>query len=99
MTQVIFPKIPTAATCAVPARESCLLGRSKKRSSGVSKANHVPDKDGIIARKNYEVGYFISTDQLVVHTYGRLPTGYKHKRCHNHFNEGTIYNDAASGLI
>jgi hypothetical protein len=44
-----------------------------------------------------EIGEFVSTDQFVCKTPGRLPSGYgcSGKR----FNGGTIYNDAASGLI
>ena len=49
MTPVIFPKLATAATCAVPACESCLFGRAKKRSPGVSKVKHVTDKEVILA--------------------------------------------------
>ena len=46
-----------------------------------------------------EVGDFVSTDQFICRTPGRLPTGYgreSHDRC---YQGGTIYNDAASGLI
>ena len=99
MTPVIFPKLATVATCAVPACESCLLGRSNKRSPGVDKVKHVTDKEVILAREKYEVGYFASPDQLVVRTHGRLPTGYGHKCHQNSFHGGIFYNDAASGLI
>ena len=77
MATVIFPRLSTATTCEVPACESLLLGRYKKRSPCVSKVNHVRDKEVILARDKYEVGYFFSTDQFVVHTPGRLPTGYE----------------------
>ena len=96
---VISPKLSTAATCAVPACESCLLGRAKKRSPGVSKAKHIPYKEGIIAREKYEVGDFVSTDKFIVYTPGRLLNGYGYKCRHNFCYGGTIYNDAASGLI
>ena len=39
----------------------------------------------------------MSTNQFVCKTPGRLPTGYGQSG--NRFNCGTIYNDAASGLI
>jgi hypothetical protein len=41
----------------------------------------------------------VSTDQFVCRTPGRLPSGYGHEGCNGRFHGGTIYNDAASGLI
>ena len=97
MAPVILPKLATAATCAVPAFESCVFGRSNKLSPVISKVKHVPDKECILARDKYEVGNFVSADQLVVRTPGRLPTGYGHECHHNRFHGGNTYNDAASG--
>ena len=99
MDPVISPKLDTSAICVVPACESCLLGRAKKSSPGVSKVKNVPEKEGIIACNKYEVGYFVSTDQFILRTHGRLPTGYGRERRQNSFHGGTIYNDAMSGLI
>ena len=62
MEPIIHPKFATAAKCAVPVRESCLLGRAKKISPGVAKKKAVPEKKGILACDKYEVGDFISTD-------------------------------------
>ena len=47
----------------------------------------------------YEVGDFVSTDQFICKTPGRLPTGYGRESQDRCFQGGTIYNDAASGLI
>ena len=99
MTPVFSPKLATVETCAVPSCESSLLGRSKKRSPSVAKDKHVTDKEGILARDIYEVGYFVSTNKFVVHTPGRIPTGYGCKCSHNSFHGGNIYNDAASSFI
>ena len=44
-------------------------------------------------------GDFVSTDQFICKTPGRLPTGYGRESKDRHFQGGTIYNDAASGLI
>ena len=99
MSPVISPKLPTAATCAIPAYESCLMGRVKKRSTGVNKRQPVLDKEGLQSRDKYEVEGFVSTDQIVVQAPGRLPNGYGRERCENRFHGRTIYNDAASGLI
>ena len=99
MAPVISTNLPTAATCAIPACESCLLGRAKKWSAGVNKIQPVLDKEGILSRDKYEVGDFFSTDQFVVQTPRRLPNGYGRERRENRFHCGNIYNDAASGLI
>ncbi len=47
----------------------------------------------------YEVGDFVSTDQFIYKTPGHLPEGYGHESKEWHFQGGTIYNDAALGLI
>ena len=99
MAPIIFPKVATAAKCEVPVCESCLLGRSKKRSPGSSKVKAVPEKEVILACYKYEVGDFVSTDQSVVRTPGILPSVYGHKRRQNIFHGGNIYNDSAFGLI
>ena len=99
MAPIIQPKLATAANCAVLVCESCLLGRAKKRSPGVVKKKAVPEKMGILSRDKYEVGYFMSTDQFVCKTPGRLPSGFGQERYQNRFHGVTIYNDAASGLI
>ena len=41
---IIFTKLATAENCAVHVFESFLLGRSMKRSPGVSKVKAVPEK-------------------------------------------------------
>ena len=42
---------------------------------------------------------FVSTYQFVCKTPGRLPTGYGREGPNNSYQGGTIYNDAALGLI
>ena len=76
MRSIIKPKFATSANFAVPVRESCLLGRAKKRSSGVANKKAVPEKKGILARDKYEFGDFMSTDQFLGKTPGRLPSGF-----------------------
>ena len=70
-----------------------------KRSPGKLKLKAVPKKKGILTRNKYEVGHFFYTDQFVVRTPGRLPSGYGRERLQNRFHGSTIYNDTASGLI
>jgi hypothetical protein len=45
------------------------------------------------------VGDFVSTDQFICRTPGQLPEGYGHESADWRFQGGTIYNNAASGLI
>ncbi len=47
----------------------------------------------------YEAGYFLSADQYVVNTPGRLHSGYGREASHNQFHGGTLFYDAATGLI
>ena len=96
---IIISKIATSAKCAGNVCESCLLGRSKKQSLGLSKFKSVPAKEGIIDRDKYEVGDFVSADQFVLHTPGILPSRYGRERRQNRFHSSTIFNDAVSGLI
>ena len=44
MAPIIQIEFTTAEKCAVPVCESCLLGRSKKRSPDVAKKKSVPEK-------------------------------------------------------
>ena len=90
MAPVISPKLPTAATCAIPACESCLLGRAKKCSAGMNKRQAVLYKEGLLSRYKYEVGDFVSTDQFVVRRPGSLPNGYGCERRENRVHCGTI---------
>ncbi len=45
------------------------------------------------------MGDFVSTDQFVCKNPGRLPTGYGREGPNGSYQGGTIYNDAALGLI
>jgi len=96
---IIQPKNPSARNCIVPPCQSCLLARAKKRSPNVSQTQPLEDHEGAITRDQYEVGDSVSTDQLICKTPKRLPTGYGRESQDRRFQGGTIYNDAASGLI
>ncbi len=96
---MIKPKFSTVKKCSVPACESCLLAWAKKQSPGVAKQNHVVEKEGALSRDRTEVGDFVSTDWFICNTPGRLPSGYGREAPDFHLQGGTIYNDAASGLI
>ncbi len=57
------------------------------------------NREGAITRDQYNVGDFVSTDQFICKMPGRLPTGYGRESQDHRFQGGTIFNDAASGLI
>jgi len=96
---MIKPKFPSARNCVVPACQSCLIVRARKRSPNVVKTKVIPEREGALSRDKYEVGDFVSTDQFICRTPGRLPEGYGRESSDRRYQGGTIYNDAASGLI
>jgi hypothetical protein len=96
---IIKPKNPSAENCIVPPCQLCLLARARKRSPKILRTQALEDREGAITRDQYEVGDFVSTDQFICKTPGRLPTGYGRESQGHRFQGGTIYNDAASGMI
>ena len=44
-------------------------------------------KEGIFSSENYEAGDFVSLDQFIVRTPGRLPTGFGHENSSDFFME------------
>ena len=72
---------------------------ARQRSPNVKKVQSNLDSEGAISLNKLEVGDFVSTDQFVCRTPGHLPTSYGREGTNSGFNGGTIYNDAASGLI
>ncbi len=96
---IIKAKFPFARNCTIPLCQSCLLARARKRTPGVKHAKADPEKERALSRDRYEVGDFVSTDQFICRTPGCLPEGYGRESPNRCFHGGTIYNDAASGLI
>jgi hypothetical protein len=96
---IIQAKFASTSSCAIPRCQSCELARARVRSPKVKKVQSNPASEGAISRNKLDVGDFVSTDQFVCRTPGRLPSGYGREGTKSRFNGGTIYNDAASGLI
>jgi hypothetical protein len=65
----------------------------------VAKTKAIPKSEGALSCDKYEVGDFVSTDQFICRTPGQLPQGYGRKSANQCFQGGTVYNDAALGLI
>jgi hypothetical protein len=96
---IIKAKFPSAQNCVIPLCESCLLARAQKRTPNVKRTRDLPESEGALSRDQYEVGDFISTDQFICRTPGQLPKGHGRESADRCFQGGTIYKDAASGLI
>lgn len=58
-----------------------------------------PNRLNALSADRYEPGDFVSTDQFVVSTPGRLERGYGRESKENSYHGGTLHTDAASGLI
>jgi hypothetical protein len=95
----IKAKFPSAQNCVVPLCQSCLLACACKRTPNVKQTRDLPESEGALSRDQYVVGDFVSTDQFICWTPGCLPEGYGRESADCRFQGGTIYNDAASGLI
>ncbi len=83
----------------VPLCQSCLLAHAWKHTPNVKQTRDLPESEEALSRDQYEVGVFVSTDQFICRTPGRLPKGYGRESADRRFQGGTIYKDAASGLI
>ena len=96
---VIFPKLKSTSKCPVPVCNSCLLARSKKRSTGTKKQTIVPEKGVILSCDKYNPRYFVSVDHFVANTSVWLSTVYVQEPSSYLFHGGTLYNDSATGII
>ncbi len=59
----------------------------------------VAEKKDILSWDWYEAGNYISADQFIVSVPGWLPSGYGREGANSCFHGGTIFRDAASGII
>ncbi len=96
---IIKAEFPSAQNCVIPLCELCFLACAQKRTPKVKWTRDLPESEGALSRDWYEVGDFVSTDQFICRTPGQLPKGNGCESADRHFQGGTIYNDAASGLI
>ena len=99
MPAVIKSKCASTTTCPVPKCPSCELSRAKKRNPKVVKQEAIKEKEAILAWEKYQAGDFVSTDQFVVKTPGQQLEGYGREGINNRYHGGTIFNNAATGII
>jgi hypothetical protein len=96
---IIKTKFASTSSCAIPKCQSCELAWAQQRSPKVKKVQSNLDSAGPISRNRLEVGDVVSTDQFVCRTPGWLSSDYGCESHNGRFHGGTIYNDAASGLV
>jgi hypothetical protein len=96
---IVKPKFPSARNCIIPVCQSCLLAHARKRTPNMKCSMVIPENEGALSHNRYEVGDFDSIDQFICKTPGCLPEGYGRESQDWQFQGGTIYNDAAIGLI
>ena len=82
-TQVMKPHYKTLSIFHVPLCVACELARTNKQNPGMKQQKEIDEKRGILATDKYCAGDFVSMDQFVVKTPGRLPTGYGHEGLQN----------------
>ena len=92
-------KFPETRNCYVSDCESCMMPCSKKKSTGSTKFKPLPEKQGVFTRDKYKFGYFVSMDQFIFNNPGQLSTVYGRDSSDQHFQGGTIYNDASLVMI
>lgn len=95
----IKPTFASTPNCAIPKCTACQLAKMRRRNPKVARIKALPEREGALSRDRYEVGDFVSADQFVCNTPGRLLTGYGREGSDNRYHGGTIFNDAASGII
>ena len=75
MEPVITPHISATSSCAIPVCESSELARAKQRYPKVTRSKAIPEREGSISAEKYLPGDFVSMDQYVVRTPGRIAWG------------------------
>ena len=73
---IIQAKFASTSSCAIPRCQSCELACARVRSPKVKKVQSNIDSEGAISHNKLDIGDFVSTDQFVCRTPGRLPSGY-----------------------
>lgn len=103
VVKTLPPIIPTkhksTAYCAHPVCLSCKLATMKSRSPQVKTSKPIKAKEGVLTHNKYEPGDFVSADQFIVKTPGRLVSGYGKEQPGNRYHGGTLYSDGASRVI
>jgi hypothetical protein len=82
---IVKLKLASARNCIVPPCQLCLLARARKCTPNVLQTRLLDNCEGAITRDQFNVGDFVSTDQSISKTPGRLPTGFGRESQDGHF--------------
>jgi hypothetical protein len=96
---IIKPKLVLARNCIVPPCQSCLLACARKLTQNVLRTRLLDNREGANTRDQYNIGDFVSSDQFICKMPRGSPTVYGRESQDCCFQGGTIFDDAASGLI
>ncbi len=86
---IIKPQPVSARNCIVPPWHWCFLAHARKCTPIVLWSQLIEDHEWALIRDQYKVGDFVSTDQFICKTPGRLPTWYGRKSNYCHFSGDT----------
>ena len=75
------------------------MSRACLRKPKITKSKAIAEVEGAISREKYEPGDFVSANQYIVRTSGRLIEGYGKEAKQNMYHGGTIFRDAALKYI
>ena len=87
------------AHCVIPLCMACNLAAMKIKSPNTRKITVIPENIDKLSADRCEPGDFVSSDQFVIRTPGRMVSGYGREAPENCFHGGTLYTDVASGLV
>ena len=92
-------KYKSTPFCRPPKCMACEFSKAKLRNPKLAESKLIPGKQHKLSEDQYKPGDYVSSDQFVVKTPGWLTVGYGREGAENCFHGGTMYVDAASGLL
>ena len=95
----LVPKHRGTGTCEIPLCLACQACKAKRRTAGTAHSKKDEDRDGILKADTLQPGERVFVDHYESDTRARLPNTRGREREHNQYKGGTIFHDAATGLI
>ena len=87
---VIVPKTKAASTFLIPLCKSSQLLHAQFHKPKIVKSKAISKVEGAISKEQYQMNDFMSTDQYVFLTPGRLEEGCGHEADSNMYHGGTF---------
>ena len=89
----------TTKSCKIPMCISYELAKMRAKTPNVKLSKAIDGKQGILSQYSYEPGDMVSSNQFNIHAAGRKLTGFGRESNKTGYHGGTVYIDAASGLV